>query len=95
MWALYAVGIPYIWYTLTRWQTPSGHGLNWKEPSGYNVTGIGKPSYGGYRFDRHVNDTEWHPDDILRASTTSELPYGEPYHVPFSHREKGVAGECP
>ena len=92
MWLLYAVGIPYIWYTLTRWRVPYGHGLNWKEPTTYNVS---IPYvYGGAVLDQHVKDVEWHPDDLLRGTVTSDLPYGEPYHVPFRHREKGVAGEC-
>lgn len=94
MFALYAVGIPYIWYTLTRWQLPGGHGLNWKEPSGYNIAPPAYSSYAGYRFDGHIGDNEWHPDEVLRATTSSELPYGEPYHVPFYHREKGVAGDA-
>jgi hypothetical protein len=82
MWALYAVGIPYIWYTLTRWKAPYGHGLNWKEPTMYSLPFRG--TYGGQNFAKHQEDIEWHPDDILRVSTTGRLPYGEPYHVPFN-----------
>ena len=91
MFALYAVGIPYIWYTLTRWQIPGGHGLNWKEPSFYNTAA--PKTYGGYKF-HHIGAAEWHPYDVLRTTTTHELPFGEPYPVPFRHRERGVAGEC-
>lgn len=70
---LYAVGVPYIWYTLTRWRTPKGHGLHWNEPSAL-IGGIDRTrsSYGGVVWDMHQKDLEWHPDDILRTSVTGQ-----------------------
>ena len=92
MWYLYALGIPYVWYTLTRWRMPSGHGLDWREPRAYSgyQTGV----YGGVNWEQNMEDLGWHPDDPMRSTATAALPVGEPYHVPFWHREKGVAGEC-
>lgn len=84
MWLLYAVGIPYVIYTLSRWRLPNGHGLNWKEPSAYNMPGFGGSSvYGGLRMDRHLRDLEWHPDEMLRGTVTNNLPDGEPQPVPL------------
>ena len=61
---------------------PYGHGLNWKEPTNYDGLQTGNV-YGGKRFDQHMKDAEWHPDDILRGTTTSDLPYSEPTPVPL------------
>ena len=94
MYLLYAAAIPYIYYTLTRWRTPTGHGLNWTEPVGYK---FGRPSMvadGTARFNRIMRDLEWHPDDSMRTTVSSDLTPGEVYHVPLNHRSKGVAGEC-
>lgn len=75
---LYAVGVPYVVYTLSRWRAPDGHGLNWTEPSAYKMPGFGSSTvYGGYSFSQHMHDLEWHPDEVLRGTITANLPEGE------------------
>ena len=97
MYLLYLFGIPYIYYTLTRYRTPAGHGLNWTEPSAYKLTLPFRDStytVSGAPFNKISRDLEYHPDDRLRTTVSAEAHPGELYHVPMDHRSKGVAGEC-
>ena len=87
---LYAIGVPYIIYTLNRYRTPSGHGLNWTEPKATRRS-VGAYVYGGRNFGQHQEDMLWHPDDSLKSVVTRTLPIGEPINMSFPMRSRKCA----